>query len=222
MTTGYSIDLGCGNVRKDGCLGIDIKSAPGVDIVLDITKSPLPFPDASVSYIYSSHFLEHVADPTPVFAEIARIANDGAKLELWTPYAWSNSAFIIDHKIFFNEDHYLHMCTLYTDFWRRILKSSFLLLEIQYVIEKEALVDLAQRDQDLNFAIRNYKGVVKEFCAHIEVRKALDTEPFEPVRTWSLGREEERFRLPISSAANALDLDRAVSHFRNLYEEITE
>lgn len=213
----YKIDLGCGHVKKSGCIGVDIGNVPGVDIVLDIARNRLPFPEASVSYVFSSHFLEHVADPTPIFAEIGRVAADGAKLELWTPYAWSNSAFITDHKMFFNEDHYLHMCTWFVDFWRRILNSSWLLTEIQYVIEKEVLVDLAQRGEDLNFALRHYKGVVKEFCAHIEVRRALDVKPVEPARTWSLGREEKRFRLPAVSAVNQAELNRAVAYFEGAY-----
>lgn len=213
----YKIDLGCGYVKKPGCIGVDISNAPGVDIVLDIARNRLPFPEASVSYVFSSHFLEHVADPTPIFAEIGRVASDGAKLEFWTPHAWSNSAFITDHKMFFNEDHYLHMCTWFVDFWRRILNSSWLLTEIQYVIERDVLVDLAQRGEDLNFALRHYKGVVKEFCAHIEVRRALDVKPVEPARKWSLGRDEKKFRLPTVSALSQAELDRAVAHFEGAY-----
>jgi predicted SAM-dependent methyltransferase len=213
----YRIDLGCGHVKKPGCIGIDIGSAPGVDIVMDIANNKLPFADGSVSYIFSSHFLEHVADPTPIFAEIGRISADGAILELWTPYAWSNSAFITDHKMFFNEDHYLHMCTMYVDFWRHILNSTWLLTEIHYVIEKEVLVDLANRNEDLDFAIRHYKGVVKEFCANIVVRKVLDLPPVQPIRTWSLGRDEQKFCLPSAPTLDQADLGRAMSYFQHAY-----
>lgn len=212
----YKIDLGCGYVKKAGCIGVDMGNAPGVDIVLDIAKNPLPFSNSSVSYVFSSHFLEHVADPTSIFAEIGRVAAENAKLELWTPYAWSNSAFIIDHKMFFNEDHYFHMCTWFVDFWRPILNSSWLLTEIQYVVEGDVLVDLAQRGEDLDFALRHYKGVVKEFCAHIVVRKALDIQPVQPVRTWSLGRDEKRFRLPFRKPIRQGDLEHAVNYFERM------
>jgi hypothetical protein len=51
-----------------------------------------------VSYVHSSHFLEHIRDPTLIFAEVGSVCADGACLDLWTPYAWSNAAFIINHK----------------------------------------------------------------------------------------------------------------------------
>lgn len=194
--SGYKIDIGCGSCKKPGYLGVDLQAAPEVDHVVDLRAEPLPFPDKSVISVFSSHFLEHIADPTKIFSEISRVAMDGAKLELWTPYAWSNSAFIIDHKLFFNEDHYLHICNWFVDFWKNILHARWILHEFQYVIPEVTLIELYKQNVDLDFAIRYHKGVVKEFCAHIEVRRTYsdDSVP-NPRRTFSFDRDSTRYLL---------------------------
>ncbi|MBK9063605.1 MAG: methyltransferase domain-containing protein [Acidobacteria bacterium] len=189
------IDLGCGSAKKDGTIGLDIQAAPGVDQVVDLVNAPLPFPDRSVAYVHSSHFLEHVKDPTRIFAEITRVAADGATLEFWTPYAWENSAFIIDHKMFFNEDHYLHICVWFVDFWEEILKARWLLKEITYVIHPDVAVDLHRRRIPIDHALRYFKGVVKEWGVRMEVRRDKPAPETRPLRTLALERNGERWHL---------------------------
>ena len=189
------IDLGCGSAKKDGTVGLDIQAAPGVDQVVDLVNAPLPFPDRSVAYVHSSHFLEHVKDPTRIFAEITRVAADGATLEFWTPYAWENSAFIIDHKMFFNEDHYLHICVWFVDFWEEILKARWLLKEITYVIHPDVAVDLHRRRIPIDHALRYFKGVVKEWGVRMEVRRDKPAPETRPLRTLALERNGERWHL---------------------------
>jgi SAM-dependent methyltransferase len=212
---GHMLDLGCGEVKKSGCIGVDIAKGPNVDIVLDISSGRLPFEDESVSYVFSSHCFEHIRDPTHIFSEIGRVCCDGAKVEIWTPYAWSNSAFIFDHKIAFNEDHYMHMCCWYTSFWKRILGAHFRLNEFQYVVEREALVDLSARNEDLAFAIRYYKGVVREFCARFEVAKRGEFSPKMPIRSWSLDRDGARDVLPSLSVPSEDEVIHAARKYRS-------
>ncbi|KAF0218735.1 MAG: methyltransferase family [Geobacteraceae bacterium] len=176
-------------------MGVDILPLPGVDYVVDLRKEPLPFPDKSVEAIFSSHFLEHLGDPTKIFAEFSRVAQDGAIMELWTPYAWSNPAFITDHKMFFNEDHYLHITNWFVEFWEKIIKCRWLLKEIQYVIDAETLMDLKKNNVSVAFALKYFKGIAKEFCVHIEVRHGYIGNAEQPIRTYSLGRETERFKI---------------------------
>jgi SAM-dependent methyltransferase len=190
------LDLGCGSAKREGTVGLDIQPGPGVDHVLDLQSAPLPFPAGSVEYVYSSHLLEHMKDPTSLFAEISRVCRDGAKLEFWTPYAWENSAFIIDHKMFYNEDHYLHICVWFVDFWRGILKKRWLFQEIVYVVEPLVLVDLFRRKIELDFAVRYYKGVVKEFGVSIEVREDFQGPATLPRRSFAVERYGERHPLP--------------------------
>lgn len=193
---GLRIDLGCGGAKKDGTVGLDILPGPGVDHVVDLVNSPLPFPDRSVSYVHSSHFLEHVKDPTALFAEITRVAADGATLEFWTPYAWENSAFIIDHKMFYNEDHYLHICVWFVDFWENVLKARWLLKELTYVIDPPVAVDLHRRRVPIDHALRYYKGVVKEWGVLMEVRRDRPAPETRPLRRLALERNGERWDLP--------------------------
>lgn len=193
--SGLRIDLGCGNSKKDDTIGLDIQPGPGVDRVLDLMNEPLPFPDRSVAYVHSSHFLEHVKDPTRLFAEITRVAADGATLEFWTPYAWENSAFIIDHKMFFNEDHYLHICIWFVDFWEDILKARWLLKEFTYVIHPDVAVDLHRRRVPFEQALRYYKGIVKEWGVQMEVRRDKPAAEARPRRRIALDRNGQRWEL---------------------------
>src|SRR5258706_15895978 len=54
------LHIGCGTLRFDGWVNIDLERRPGiVDIQLDATQ-PFPFEDNSCQFIYSEHFLEHL------------------------------------------------------------------------------------------------------------------------------------------------------------------
>lgn len=191
---GLRIDLGCGYTKKEGTIGIDVQDTPAVDYVVDLEKEALPFADHSVSYVHSSHFLEHTLDPTPIFAEISRVCSNNARLELWTPYGWSNSAFVLGHKIFLSEEIYLHMCVWFLDFWQKILGARWLLNEIQYVVDPRTLCYLSAKGLTLDFGLRHLHNVAKEFCAHITVLHGDPAAPSPPLRrTFSVGRFEPRF-----------------------------
>jgi predicted SAM-dependent methyltransferase len=51
------LNLGCGPNRKDGWVNVDLFHSRA-DLQLDL-RAPWPFPDNSVSYIYSEHLFEH-------------------------------------------------------------------------------------------------------------------------------------------------------------------
>lgn len=222
-STGLRIDLGCGSAKKEGTLGVDIQPAPGVDYVLDLEKKPLPFDDGSVSYVHSSHFLEHVEDPSKIFSEVGRVCADNARIEIWTPYAWSNPAFIIGHKFFYAEDVYMHMCVWYFDFWRQILGSRWILEEFQYVVDARTLRYLNDRGVSLDFAIRHLQNVVTEFCTYITVSRsgAPDAPPPPVRRTFSLGRHAPRYEIKADSTARALE-DNSTGGFDEATESAIE
>jgi SAM-dependent methyltransferase len=218
--TNLRIDLGCGAKKKEGTIGIDAVAGEGVDHVLDVLTQPLPFADRTVSYVHSSHFLEHIAEPSALHAEITRVCADGARLEFWTPYAWENSAFILGHRLFYNEDHYLHYCVWFVDFWEKIFKARWLLHEINYVVEAAVLVDLHKRKIPLETGIRYHKGVVKEFGVFLEVRRDSPPPIVAPKRSFSLKRDGERHALATidysSTAAGPNDLNAALAwHLRS-------
>lgn len=189
------IDLGCGSVKKAGTLGVDIQEIPGVDFVVDLERSPLPFGNDTVEYVHSSHFLEHVVSPSPIFSEIARVCKDGARLEFWTPYAWSDDAFIFTHKTFFTEEHYLHMCVRYPEFYRDFLHSRWVLHEIQYVVRPEVLGELWANHTTLDYALRYFHNVAREFGVYMTVHKTGEPDIPPIRRTFSISRSTERFEL---------------------------
>jgi ubiquinone/menaquinone biosynthesis C-methylase UbiE len=182
------IDIGCGLNKKPGCLGIDIQKLDGVDFVLDMTKDKLPFEDNSVDYIYMSHFLEHIKIPNNLFSEISRVAIDGAKLEIWTPYAHSDDAFCYGHEVFYAEEHWQHMCIKYPDFYIPILNARWFLDKIVYVIDEDVLNDIEENGFNIGFAIKYFKGIVREFGVFITINHKFKKEYNEVVKYYSLNR----------------------------------
>lgn len=206
LATGLRIDLGCGSAKKEGTLGVDIHPSPGVDHPVDMERQPLPFADESVVYVHSSHFLEHIRDPTTILAEISRVCADDARIEIWTPYAWANPAFIIDHKFFYTEDIYIHMCVWFVDFWRNILGARWILNEFHYVVDPRILCYLRAKEISLDFALRHLQNIVTEFCAYITVSRSKPDAASPPIRrTFSTGRLAPRYEVKADQFARPLE-----------------
>lgn len=191
------IDLGCGGKKKKGLIGLDSVESSDVDIVIDMEKEPLPFEDNSIEYVYSSHFLEHIEEHIHVFKEISRVCKDKATVELWTPYVWSNAAFVFGHKFFFSEEIYLHICEKHYQVWREILSACWLLREIIFVISPSTLADLNTVGIPLGFAINHLPNIVEEIGVVINISHDLNTPPVKPIICFSFGRNSTRF--PVKS-----------------------
>lgn len=61
---GIKLDIGCGESKQPGFVGLDILPLPGVDIVTNFEKFPWPLPDECASLAMARHVLEHIS-PTP-------------------------------------------------------------------------------------------------------------------------------------------------------------
>ncbi len=85
------LDLGCGQVKREGFIGVDIAKCNNVDIVHDLTKFPWPFKDASVEEIHCSHFLEHLTAPQRIrfMEECYRVLQPQGKLGIIVPHGVS-------------------------------------------------------------------------------------------------------------------------------------
>ena len=82
-----TLELGCGpRKRYAGSIGIDAIDYENVDIVADAAEALQAFPPASVDFITSSHFLEHVPDVGQFLAEMARVARLGGRIEVVVPH----------------------------------------------------------------------------------------------------------------------------------------
>ena len=67
------LELGCGQNKINGRIGIDNQNLPTVDIVADIEEGLPFFPDNSIDEIYAKSFLEHVQNFENLMREIVRI-----------------------------------------------------------------------------------------------------------------------------------------------------
>jgi hypothetical protein len=79
------VDLGCGDSKQPGFVGIDRIALPGVDIVCDLDLG-IPLPSNSVEYLLASHSLEHLRDLPATIAEVFRVCKDRALVTIIAPY----------------------------------------------------------------------------------------------------------------------------------------
>lgn len=80
------LELGAGGRKLDGWISVD--QHHGADIRMNLLE-PLPFPDASVSSVYSSHLLEHFdyADLVRLLSECYRVLDAGGEFSAAVPNA---------------------------------------------------------------------------------------------------------------------------------------
>jgi SAM-dependent methyltransferase len=194
-TASIRLDLGCGNSKRPGFVGLDQFPGEQVDHVLDLTADPFPFPDDSVDEVFSAHFLEHIEEPNHVFSEIGRVCRDGARIEFWTPYAWTNEAFLYGHLHGITEEMWTHLGLTHRDLYSAMLRGHWLLRRFIFVIDQAVIDDLRRHGVDLDFAVRYYKGVVREFGVEAEFRADLATPPVVPERVYATERFGRRVPL---------------------------
>lgn len=78
------VNLGCGGSGRAGWVNVDAVKSSGVDCLYDCRKN-LPFPDGSVSCIFTEHFLEHVdyTEEAPYFiSECLRVLKPGGVIRI--------------------------------------------------------------------------------------------------------------------------------------------
>src|ERR1041385_841369 len=79
------IDVGCGDSKQPGYIGLDRFALPGVDIVCDLDRG-IPLKSDSVDYLLASHSLEHLRDLPAAIEEIFRVCKDRALITIIAPY----------------------------------------------------------------------------------------------------------------------------------------
>jgi predicted SAM-dependent methyltransferase len=79
------LDIGCGESKKEGAIGIDLRKMVSVDIVADARL--LLFRDDSFNYVYSSHLIEHFShrEVKTVLTEWVRVLKKGGTFEILCP-----------------------------------------------------------------------------------------------------------------------------------------
>ncbi len=89
------VELGCGEKKKPGCIGVDIIDFDAVDIVADIESGLGFLPDNSVDEIHSRSNLEHIANFEGLMREILRVLKKDGKAHIFVPH-FSNPHYYSD------------------------------------------------------------------------------------------------------------------------------
>lgn len=102
------LDVGCGNKKIEGTIGIDIANLSCVDIVQDLNILPWGnLETESFDTIYMNSILEHLDDPIKIIGECYRLLKQKGKLYISVSYwnhknSWSDP----QHKHAFTEIYF--------------------------------------------------------------------------------------------------------------------
>jgi predicted SAM-dependent methyltransferase len=85
LLRGLRVEVDPGDAPEPGCLHVDVHPGPHGEYVTSATA--LPFPDASVSHIYTRHCLEHVTrrEGEQFVAECLRVLRPGGTIHIIVP-----------------------------------------------------------------------------------------------------------------------------------------
>lgn len=86
------VHVGCGLVRLDGWINVDLLKLPESDVAVDVTRS---FPFHDLTHVFAEHFLEHLraADALDFLAAVRRALAPQGRLRLSTPnldWVWAH------------------------------------------------------------------------------------------------------------------------------------
>ncbi len=81
-----TLDVGCGNAKTVGAIGIDSNPNTAADILHDLNQYPWPLADDSFDRIVCNHVVEHITDFVRFVEELVRVARAGASIEIVTPH----------------------------------------------------------------------------------------------------------------------------------------
>lgn len=87
------LELGCGNRKTPGAIGVDINPRSDADVIHDLDVFPYPFADNEFERIVCHDVLEHVGDFVHTVEEIWRIARPGAAIDVHGPFMSSVNYF---------------------------------------------------------------------------------------------------------------------------------
>lgn len=103
------LDLGCGERKHSGAIGLDKYPFKGVDIIHDMDNLPLPFADNCFDIVVALHSIEHIKKESfiPLIEDIYRILKPRGVLKVYVPYCVSRDGYgCPQHNMGFNADSF--------------------------------------------------------------------------------------------------------------------
>jgi len=80
------LDIGCGDKKVDGAIGIDFNKNIETDIMHDLTEFPYPFKDDEFDKVYILDTINLLDNPQKVMEEIYRIIKKGGEVKVSQSY----------------------------------------------------------------------------------------------------------------------------------------
>ena len=101
------LDVGCGNDKLPGAIGIDRSADTKADVVHDLDSFPWPFEADAFDVIRCQDVVEHLDDVIRVMEELHRIAKPGAEIRIRVPHFSSVQAYTDPtHRHFFSTESF--------------------------------------------------------------------------------------------------------------------
>jgi SAM-dependent methyltransferase len=88
-----TLDVGCGNFKIPGALGIDLVAGTQADVVHDLNELPWPVASDAFDVIRLWSVLEHLDDTLAVLTEVHRVGRPGALVIIGVPHFSSANAY---------------------------------------------------------------------------------------------------------------------------------
>ena len=180
------LDVGCGQNKYPGAIGIDSNPRTNADVIHDLGVLPYPFPDDEFDLIICRHVIEHVPDVMSFVSELHRISKPAGLIKIVTPH-YSNPDWATDptHRNHFNS--YSFNCFIpdrtpfpfYTTVELRPVRTYVSLANLWRLLGLEWMTNLDQRWPALRFTRKFWEFYLSNICRG----KELHFE-FEVVKAW--------------------------------------
>ena len=79
------LNVGCGADTREGYVNLDKYKYPGVNVVHDLNKTPLPFKEKEFDAIIAQDILEHV-NYVKLMPELFRVLKEGGTIKIRVPH----------------------------------------------------------------------------------------------------------------------------------------
>jgi SAM-dependent methyltransferase len=102
-----TLDVGCGDDKLPGAVGIDLVAGPQIDIVHDLDIVPWPLESDAFNVIRLWSVMEHLRNLVATMEEVHRVARPGAMVLIGTPHFSSANAYTDPTHIHFLSGRFL-------------------------------------------------------------------------------------------------------------------
>jgi SAM-dependent methyltransferase len=107
------LSVGCGALRIDGWTHLDRCEAVEPDVVHDLERPPMPFPDDHFGYAWADNVLEHLSPGRdglfPALADVWRVLRPGGLFEVTSPTYPHPESFKLDHRLVITESSFRNL-----------------------------------------------------------------------------------------------------------------